>query len=316
MHVKVADSRGQELFKVASNHSKVFVPEGLVVHVEQYREQKKKEEETKYEKHLADTYGISVEEYRTHKEMLDKANQRRDKEHDNSVPVLPDPPLEIEEQYTVGDLEESIKLVFTGHPVSEDRVEKQRKALEEFEGQRREQKFIDEQRKALERFAEQHKKETSQSSDDSYHVVEGGLGEREVKYSFLELYTKKSSQSTGNGASVRSGHHQEPLYQNIPRNGVRHDSPVLGRKTSNQSPMTRQRSTPVDVHEDLPSLFQFQQHYSSNVPAPINEHHFTIGSMVVIPTQYGEPLRGVIMWIGTVSGKPGLIAGVELVSLK
>ena len=85
-------------------------------------------------------------------------------------------------------------------------------------------------------------------------------------------------------------------------------------ETSNQSPMTRQRSTPVDVHgySSLPSISQ--QHYSSNVPPPINEHHFTIGSMVVIPTQYGEPLRGVIMWIDTVPGKPGLIAGVELVS--
>ena len=314
----------------------MFVPEGLVVHVEQYIEQKKKEEETKYEKHIADKYGISVEDYRTQQEMLDKANQRRDKEHDNNVPVLPDPPLETEEQDIAGDLEETIKLVSTGRPVSYDRLEKRRKALEEFEGQKREhsyfeeqrkaleefeeqkreQKYFDEQRKALERIAEQNKKETSQSSEDSYHVVEGGLGEREVKYSFLELYTKNSSQSTGNGASVRSGHHQEPLYQNILRNGVRHDSPVLGRKTSNQSPMTRQRSTPVDAHgySSLSSISQ--QHYSSNVPPPINEHHFTIGSMVVIPTQSGEPLRGVIMWIGTVPGKPGLIAGVELVSLK
>ena len=254
-----------------------------------------------------------MEEYRAQQEMLDKANQRRDKEHDNSVPVLPDPPLEIEEQDIAGVLEETIKLVSTGRPVSDDRLEKQRKALEEFEGQRREHSYFEEQRKALERIAEQNKKETSQSSDDSYHVVEG---EREVENSFLELYTKNSSQSTGSGASVRSGHHQEPLYQNIPRNGVRHDSPVLGRKTSNQSPMTWQKSTPVDVHEDLPSLFRFQQHYSSNVPPLINEDHFTIGSMVVIPIQYGEPLHGVIMCIGTVPGKPGLIAGVELVSLK
>ena len=293
----------------------MFVPEGLVVHVEQYIEQKRKEEETKYEKHIADTYGLSLEEYRAQKEMLDEANKKRDKVHDNKEPVTaPDPPIETEEHYVAGDFEETIKLVSTGRPVSEDRVEKQRKALEKFGEQKREQNFCDEQKKLFDKIAEQNKKETSQSSDDSYHVVEGGLGEREVENSFLELYTKNSSQSTGNGASVRSGHHQEPLYQNIPRNGVRHDSPELGRKTSNQSPMTRQRSTPVDVHghSSLPSISQ--QHYSSNVPPPINEQHFTIGSMVVIPTKYGEPLRGVIMWIGTVPGKPGLIAGVELVS--
>ena len=143
-------------------------------------------------------YGLSLMEYRAQQEILDRANQNRD-EHDTKEPVLhvPDPP---EEQYTAGDLEETIKLISTGRPVSEDRVEIQRQALE--------------------KFGEQNKKETSQSSDDSYHVIEGGLGEREVENSFLELCTKNSSQSTGNGASVRSGHHQEPLYQNIPRNGV------------------------------------------------------------------------------------------------
>ena len=223
-----------------------------------------------------------MEEYRTQQEMLDEANRKRHEEHDSKKS---DPP-----QGTAGDLEETIKIVSTGRPVSEDRVERQRKAFEKFLEQKREQKYFDEQKKAFDKIAEQNKKETSQSSNDSYHMhmVEGGLGEREVEISFLELYTKNSSQSTGNGASVRSGHHQEPLYQNIPRNGVRYNSPVLGRTS--------------------------QQHYSSNVPPPINEHHFTIGSMVVIPTQYGEPLHGVIMWIGTVPGKPGLIAGVELVS--
>ena len=79
--------------------------------------------------------------------------------------------------------------------------------------------------------------------------------------------------------------------------------------------MIQQRSTPVDVHGPWHSTIS-HQHYSSNVPPPINEDHFTIGSMVVIPTQYGEPLRGVIMWIGIVPGKPGLIAGIELVSFK
>ena len=226
----------------------MFVPEGLVVHVEQYREQKKKEDEVKYKKHIADRYGLTLEEYRTQQEMLDKANQKRDVEHHRKEPVFPDPPLETEEQGTAGNFEEIIKLVSTGRPVSEDRVEKQRKALEKFEEQKREQIFK----------------------------------------------TEKKI---------------------LPRNGVRHDSPVLGSKTSNQSPMIQQRSTPVDAHGPWHSTI-FQQHYSFDVPPPINEDHFTIGSMVVIPTQYGEQLRGVIMWIGTVPGKPGLIAGVELVSLK
>ena len=167
----------------------MVVPERLVVHVEQYIEQKKKEDETKYEKHIADTYGISLEEYRTQCKMLDEANQKRDKEYDNKESITaPGPPLETEEHYVARDFEETIKLVSTGRPVSEDRVEKQRKALEKFGEQKREQNLFDEQKKLFDKIAEQNKKEISKSSDDSYQVTGGGIGEREVENSFFELY--------------------------------------------------------------------------------------------------------------------------------
>ena len=51
------------------------------------------------------------------------------------------------------------------------------------------------------------------------------------------------------------------------------------------------------------------------VPPPTDPHHqFTIGSMVCINVQKGEPLYGVLQWVGAVPGFNGAIAGVELVS--
>ena len=50
-------------------------------------------------------------------------------------------------------------------------------------------------------------------------------------------------------------------------------------------------------------------------PPPTDPHHqFTIGSMVRVNVQKGEPLYGVLQWVGTVPDFNGTIAGVELVS--
>ena len=50
------------------------------------------------------------------------------------------------------------------------------------------------------------------------------------------------------------------------------------------------------------------------LPSTNPHHQFTIGSMVCVDMQKGQPLYGVIKWIGTVTDFPGTIAGVELVS--
>ena len=50
-------------------------------------------------------------------------------------------------------------------------------------------------------------------------------------------------------------------------------------------------------------------------PPPTDPHHqFTIGSMVRLDVQKGEPLYGVLQWAGTVPDFNAIIAGVELVS--
>ena len=49
-------------------------------------------------------------------------------------------------------------------------------------------------------------------------------------------------------------------------------------------------------------------------PPPDPHRQFTIGSMVCVDVQRGDPLYGVVKWIGTIPDYPGTIAGVEMVS--
>ncbi|XP_019849469.1 PREDICTED: ubiquitin carboxyl-terminal hydrolase CYLD-like [Amphimedon queenslandica] len=72
------------------------------------------------------------------------------------------------------------------------------------------------------------------------------------------------------------------------------------------------------THEGCGAGFinDYQTHSSAD-HYPLNHssdphHQFTIGSMVRIDVQKGDPLYGVVKWIGTLPDYPGTIAGVEL----
>ena len=62
----------------------------------------------------------------------------------------------------------------------------------------------------------------------------------------------------------------------------------------------------------MTSLLNHSLHSSHHCPLPPPDLHlqFTIGSLVCV----GEPLYGVIQWVGTVPDFTGTIAGVELVA--
>ena len=82
----VTGSHGHQLFPVTSNHSRVFLPEQLVLHIDEYTKQKQKD--NTYEVREAKKWGMSVEEYRAQKEMLSKGNEKSDKQkHDKSKNV-------------------------------------------------------------------------------------------------------------------------------------------------------------------------------------------------------------------------------------
>ena len=87
------------MFPVAPNHSRLFLPEQLVLHIDEYIKQKQKD--NTYEVREAQKWGLSVEEYRAQEEMLSKRNEEKNKDHNNR-PIILDNQQHDEENLTVG----------------------------------------------------------------------------------------------------------------------------------------------------------------------------------------------------------------------
>ena len=283
----------------------------MVLHDDEYALQQQKEKENELETKLAKEYGLSVEEYRAQKDLLDEANKAVNSDHDKRIGrdknldrIAPDPPLTDlnEEGLTAatrvpveGDsrqMDESVYLVKIGQPVNPERVELERQALEGYNKQR------------------EHHSHHHEDIHDYQMIEEGHLKEKEVE-GFIDISQSTSSQHSGNGASAdRRQVLQQPStnhdYQNLPN--ITPNTTLNfpgGAKRSSHSPIISDRS----LYSSLPA----QTILSNDLPAQ-DPSQFAIGSMISVPTQRGNPLHGVVMWIGTLPEFPGVIAGVELVS--
>ena len=67
----IGSDLGKHTFKVSDGHIRLYLPEALVLHTEEY--DKQKEEENTFEALEAKKWGISVDEYREQKDMMEKA---------------------------------------------------------------------------------------------------------------------------------------------------------------------------------------------------------------------------------------------------
>ena len=258
------------------------------------------------ESKLAAEFDMTVEEFRhQHKNYVDTAKQ--EKEHKQ---LPPDPSIghENEENFAAGSgtmgggrkhLTETIQAVqYTGpEAVSRERIEEERKALEEMKSQ--------------------HVQKQRHEQYHDFQVVEGGR-ESIVEGNYVQIssYTLSSEQD-----SERRGH--EPQPPKLPAMAEDH------MRVSYQS-----KSTPRDQNymKERGEGASFSSYYNDGshdhppnhsphssrrcpLPPPSDPHHqFTIGSMVCLDVQKGEPLYGVLQWVGPVPDFNGTIAGVELVS--
>ena len=114
----------------------MYLPEQLVLHIDEYTKQK--QENNTYEVREAQKWGLSVEEYRTQKEMLSKMNEEKNKDHDNR-PILPE---NQEEHLAVGGKrDDSITPMRPGDSIKqvlgEDEIRLQRKEYERIQRERK-----------------------------------------------------------------------------------------------------------------------------------------------------------------------------------
>ena len=79
LHLCVTGSHGHELFRIAPNHGRIYLPEQLVFYAKDYTKQQ--QIDNQQEMKIAKEFGLSVEEYRAQQELIDQANRARDMEH-------------------------------------------------------------------------------------------------------------------------------------------------------------------------------------------------------------------------------------------
>lgn len=255
----------------------MFLPEQLVITVAEHSKQQQMDGAShskkavtergnvaQSEKELAAEFGMSISEYR--QQQKDYVSTTAQGKESRKKPL--DSKIEVgEEVLTTGGrgigrgeitgniaLTETLYNLNSGKPVGEERVEKERIALEEMKSQH----------------AQQH--QHGQYHTNDYQVIDGG-SESIVEDGYVQIapYTSSSEQD-----DERRG--QSHDYHNLP--------------------------------PEQPPHYNHSHH-----PPPPADPHLTIGSMVYIHMQRGEPLYGVIKWIGTLPEFPGVIAGVEMVRL-
>ena len=288
--MNVTGSHGHPLFPVTPNHSRVYLPEQLVLHIDEYTKQK--QENNTYEVQEAKKWNLSVEEYRAQMEMLSKGNEDRDTDHKTTV-NLHDNKQHDEENLAMGP-GDSVRLV-----LGEDTIRLQR---EEYERVQREPK---------------------RRHSEDIEVIEGGFRMNEVEDSYIDIssHPSISSQPQDNVPSAHNkpneGQDQHaslpshPDYQNVPRySGSSHRNP----DSSHSSPRSQH-------HHGNSNQGQVPQHHvsshSQHQDGNLDEipPGFAIGTMVQRISRGGDhPIRGVILWIGVVPNYQGYVAGVELVS--
>ena len=63
-HLGQTGSHGYDHFKISPGHGRLYLPEAMVLKVEEYAKQKQKQEESTFEAREAKKWGMSIDEYR------------------------------------------------------------------------------------------------------------------------------------------------------------------------------------------------------------------------------------------------------------
>ena len=334
------------------DRSRVFLPEQMVLTVNEYRMQQQKDaaaksqqdrkefkqdDATEDEKKLAKEFGMSVAEYRLRQRAYVAAKQGKD---DGKVHVADDPKIgdeSNEEQKAAGGrmmggdqsrgdhLTNTIQAMKFAGPeaVSEERIEEERIAFEKIKLQQRLQDNHEQQHgdyQVIEGGIEE-----SIVEDNYVHTIDESIGFQHYHYDHNRDHHIPGHQDHRHFDYGDSNHDQQghDYYNrdnqdcNYGQQGYDHNHHGYNRSHQDWGPRDLpgrhdhydpsqcppDPSYPRDPHQGLPPSLPPDPHYQ-----------FTIGSMVRIDTQKGDPLYGVVQWIGTVPDFPGKIAGVELVS--
>ena len=294
MCLNITGSRNEELFKVGFTHTRLFLPEelGLVLHANDYAMQKQKDHALQWEAEEAKKYGLSLEEYRSQKEYLEKAN--RDKEREKEKSHNQQAGMELEEEggsAGVGNIAnrkneneftESMMHIQTGQPLSNQRRQEEERAYE----------------------AAKQRNQHDDHDRSDFEFIKGGEVSN-VDDNYLHVGSYYAAPQDSDNHQLRAIHEGRRFPESSSPK-AHHNSEMEG-KDYRSLPSSHNAEPPHPPSANLPPPNDLP-------PSPDPHHQFTIGSMVCVNVQKGEPLYGVLQWVGPVPDFTGAIAGVELVS--
>ena len=318
-----------------------------------FEKESKQDDATEEEKRLAAEFGLTVAEYRRQAQpYVDAAKEgRNDRKVATGDPKIGEESNE--ERFAVGhgmiggggggdELANTIQAMSFAGPegISKERIKKEERALEELKLQHQQQQ----------QHQENHEQQ-QYGHHENFQVIEGGIKESVVEDNYVQIspYVSPYEQDNNEGrrgsndqqqpnlSAMAEGPQQSPRAQHLNEGG--------GKETANLSSLpsllndgTRNHNSPHydpshrydrnrhQSHDDQDHRYYYDHHDHSNYspdpsyprdpppgPPPDPHSQFTIGTMVCVDVQKGDPLYGVVKWIGTVPDYPGIIAGVEMV---
>ena len=296
----ITGSHGQELFPISSGHSRLFLPEALVLYPDEY--DKHKQESNTFEAQEAKKWGLGVHEYREQIDEFKKRESERQKDFAEKRKKHEKQHEKNEETGVagIGDLQDSMPPLdpnrgFT-EQFTEERIEQQKKELERIQ---RESEF---------------KRQGSQDQDN-YQVIEGGSIREVEDYIDVSPYHDVSSQYPPADDRLREQPSSLPSATMNDVNGNPSHSSHHGQKFN--PPHNSYQN--VDGRQ-VPEGHQLQQ-YSLNSSGvnpvfpdvPSDPSQFTAGTLVWVKAHNGNPYYGTVKWLGTLPDFQGIYAGVELV---
>ena len=218
--------------------------------------------------------------------LLEKAN--KDKKHEQSHNQQAGMKLEggsagvgnIANKKNENELTESMMHIQTGQPLSDQRRQEEEQAYEA---------------------AKQWNQHDHDRSDSE--VIKGEVSKGNNNYLHVGSYYVAPQDSDNHQLHAI---HEGQRFPELSSPKAHHNS-EMEEKDYRSLPSSHNAEPPQSPPANLPP--------PNDLPPPTDPHHrFTIGSMVCINVQKGEPLYGVVQWVGTVPDFNGTIAGVELVS--
>ena len=310
-------NHGQQLFDLerGKDHGRLFLPEPLVLHAEQYAKQK--QEEGTFDAQEAKKWGMSLDEYREQMQIVAETENKKESQEETSAAG-------------VGALDDHLQ-----HQQRQEELERQRRARE-LENAPEDEKF---------EVIESLKTNVTEgnyvnvSSFSQSHV--GQNRPREQQPSSLpspRTADHNNTSSPNHNRFHRSHNDQHPGYPPrqdqynpnyyYPPANQHHDQ--YGNQQQNHPTYDQHRTPPPPSHR---SDYHDRQFDDRSNPVPIGQQlqeyalthsgnstsydysQFTKGTLVKVQGFEGLSLTGTIQWIGTLPGHEGLYAGVELVSL-